>query len=451
MSRVNWAAKSSHEYVANYKLLQNAFNKQKIQKHVDVDKLIRGKYQDNLEFCQWLKAFFDQTSPMMSGGREGYDPVAVRAKGKGGKTVGKGACGGGVKKASSSASSRVAVSRGSRTGGTTGGTSRTTATTRTSSNAASTASSSRPTSSSTSSRTQKENKANSSSSSSSSSASRSLPVNPRKTSVNASSAASSATKSKYEEEIRSLKSENTTLKAKYATLEHAAAEVEVTLQTVESERDFYFEKLRGIEVMLQVYKEKEDEESGSGNVTKLMDSMFRVMYATMDDNVGVDESGNVSTYPPNKDYSYFCFFVHMHHWIGTLNGLLNGSVLNTFLLHLKLLGDITGLDEASNLDSSGSALLSVNSVKAQDELVADEVPYTEDVVNNAPEENVTNQFSDDSDDDELLTAGLDDDEPDDEPEAKNKLDEIDGEFKECVESAIVDDDDFADDEDLRSD
>ena len=293
MSRVNWAAKSSHEYVANYKLLQNAFNKQKIQKHVDVDKLIRGKYQDNLEFCQWLKAFFDQTSPMMSGGREGYDPVAVRAKGKGGKTVGKG--GGGVKKASSSASSRVAVSRGSRTGGTTGGTSRTTATTRTTSNAASTASSSRPTSSSTSSRTQKENKANSSSSSSSSSsASRSLPVNPRKTSVTASS--SSATKSKYEEEIRSLKSENTTLKAKYATLEHAAAEVEVTLQTVESERDFYFEKLRGIEVMLQVYKEKEDEESGSGNVTKLMDSMFRVMYATMDDNVEVDESGNVSTY-----------------------------------------------------------------------------------------------------------------------------------------------------------
>ena len=35
MSRVNWAAKSSHEYVGNYKLLQNAFNKNKIQKHVD--------------------------------------------------------------------------------------------------------------------------------------------------------------------------------------------------------------------------------------------------------------------------------------------------------------------------------------------------------------------------------------------------------------------------------
>ena len=86
------------------------------------------------------------------------------------------------------------------------------------------------------------------------------------------------------------------------------------LQTVESERDFYFEKLRGIEVMLQVYKEKEDEEAGSGNVTKLMDSMFKVMYATMEDNVGVDESGNVSTYP-KKGVIHCCFFVHMHHVI----------------------------------------------------------------------------------------------------------------------------------------
>ena len=51
MSRVNWGAKASHEYVANYKLLQHAFNKNKIQRYVDVDKLIRAKYQDNLEFC----------------------------------------------------------------------------------------------------------------------------------------------------------------------------------------------------------------------------------------------------------------------------------------------------------------------------------------------------------------------------------------------------------------
>lgn len=69
----NWEAKTDYEYVQNYKLLQVAFTKNRVQKHIDVDKLIRGKYQDNLEFCQWLKAFYDQQGV---GPRDGYDPVA---------------------------------------------------------------------------------------------------------------------------------------------------------------------------------------------------------------------------------------------------------------------------------------------------------------------------------------------------------------------------------------
>jgi microtubule-associated protein, RP/EB family len=46
--RVNWEAKSDYEFVQNYKLLQVAFTKHGVQRHVDVDKLIRAKYQDNL-------------------------------------------------------------------------------------------------------------------------------------------------------------------------------------------------------------------------------------------------------------------------------------------------------------------------------------------------------------------------------------------------------------------
>jgi RP/EB family microtubule-associated protein len=84
MHRVDWEAKSDYEFIQNYKLLQAAFTKHRVQRHVDVDKLIRAKYQDNLEFMQWLKAFFDQTAPRF---REGYDPVATRAKGKGGKAA----------------------------------------------------------------------------------------------------------------------------------------------------------------------------------------------------------------------------------------------------------------------------------------------------------------------------------------------------------------------------
>lgn len=58
LSRINWEARSDYEFVANYKLLQAAFAKNNVQRFVDVTKLIRAKYQDNLEFCQWLKAFF---------------------------------------------------------------------------------------------------------------------------------------------------------------------------------------------------------------------------------------------------------------------------------------------------------------------------------------------------------------------------------------------------------
>lgn len=59
LHKVNFNATQEYQYVNNYKVLQSVFNKQKITKHVDVQKLIRGKYQDNLEFLQWMKHFFE--------------------------------------------------------------------------------------------------------------------------------------------------------------------------------------------------------------------------------------------------------------------------------------------------------------------------------------------------------------------------------------------------------
>jgi hypothetical protein len=41
------------------KILQNAFDKIGIKRHVEVERLARAKYQDNLEFIQWLKRYYD--------------------------------------------------------------------------------------------------------------------------------------------------------------------------------------------------------------------------------------------------------------------------------------------------------------------------------------------------------------------------------------------------------
>ncbi len=51
MTKLKWNAKFDYEYVENYKVLQKAFAKNDIKRHIEVDKLIKAKYQDNLEFC----------------------------------------------------------------------------------------------------------------------------------------------------------------------------------------------------------------------------------------------------------------------------------------------------------------------------------------------------------------------------------------------------------------
>ncbi|KZV95421.1 microtubule binding protein [Exidia glandulosa HHB12029] len=73
MSRVKMNARLEYEYLVNYKVLQNAFKAHKIDKPILVEKLTKCKMQDNLEFLQWLKRFWEQNY----GGHE-YDPVARR-------------------------------------------------------------------------------------------------------------------------------------------------------------------------------------------------------------------------------------------------------------------------------------------------------------------------------------------------------------------------------------
>lgn len=73
LKKVKFRTKLEHEYIQNFKVLQAAFKRMTVDKIVPVDKLIKGRFQDNFEFLQWFKKFFDANNQ-----GQDYDPVAAR-------------------------------------------------------------------------------------------------------------------------------------------------------------------------------------------------------------------------------------------------------------------------------------------------------------------------------------------------------------------------------------
>lgn len=283
MRKVNWDTKNSYEYVQNYKLLQAAFTKNRVQKYVDVDKLIRGKYQDNLEFCQWIKAFYDQQSNGVM--REDYDPVAIRSKGKGGRKANDHLAGGtgGTPNRSSRDRSGPPVRKNSRT-----------------------MASKKSASSSTQASAKDRNPTTKKSPRDIKQTSKAPPTTgARKNSDRSSSAPSSSkpTKSQKENIIdASNHSEDgnspdaiiadANLMKENAELSSRNAELDLLVSEIEKERDFYFEKLRSVEVLLQVHQEQKDDVEATDYET-LLQRVFKVLYATTEDNVAVDDNGKL--------------------------------------------------------------------------------------------------------------------------------------------------------------
>lgn len=239
MSRVNWEARNDYEFIQNYKLLQNAFTKNNVQRYVDVDKLIRAKYQDNLEFCQWLKAFFDQAGAVP----EDYDPIVVRARGKGGKkyqfnaTAGTRSSGASKKTANPSRPRPTAV-------------------------AATSVGASAPQSS--------------------------RPLRER-SSTNKSSDNRGPPRAENEAALKEQKEMNADLQRRNDELTIKMVELEQAVIDIEKERDFYFNKLRDVEILFQVHQEKVGEEES----IPLMDDVFKILYAAAEDKLTVNDDGEV--------------------------------------------------------------------------------------------------------------------------------------------------------------
>ncbi|ELK33855.1 Microtubule-associated protein RP/EB family member 1 [Myotis davidii] len=73
LKKVKFQTKLEHEYIQNFKILQAGFKRMGVDKIIPVDRLVKGKFQDNFEFVQWFKKFFDASYD----GKD-YDPVAAR-------------------------------------------------------------------------------------------------------------------------------------------------------------------------------------------------------------------------------------------------------------------------------------------------------------------------------------------------------------------------------------
>ena len=250
MSKVNWGAKQSFEFVGNYKILQTCFTKLHIDRFVDVDRLISGRYMDNLEFMQWFKRFFE-----LSGTAKGdYDGAAVRAKGKGADEKPTKASAAPAKVAAPS----VSAPSSSRQQASSSSVPAAPATKKEPATAkpalAPVTSAPKPAAS----KPLKENKAPAAAAAAAAS-SKSVSSGPT-TTATAATAEATAT------EIGQLKQSNENSK-------HTINELRLEMEGLEKERDFYFDKLRDIEIMLQECEDK-------GLKSELSESIFKILYAT---------------------------------------------------------------------------------------------------------------------------------------------------------------------------
>ena len=65
--------------------------------------------------------------------------------------------------------------------------------------------------------------------------------------------------------------------------------MDTTMKEVETERDFYFEKLRDVEVIVQVHQEQ----GHLSDPVAMVEKVFRILYATAEDKLTVGDDGDI--------------------------------------------------------------------------------------------------------------------------------------------------------------
>ena len=85
--------------------------------------------------------------------------------------------------------------------------------------------------------------------------------------------------------IKSTSDQVESMKVELEIMKEKTVEMEVQMKGMEAERDFYFSKLRDIEILLQNLP-KEEEDTVAARLSK---NLFKILYATEDDTLDIDE------------------------------------------------------------------------------------------------------------------------------------------------------------------
>ncbi|AOA64817.1 Microtubule-binding protein [Komagataella phaffii] len=238
MAKVNFQGSSEYDYMKNYKILQAGFTRHKITRNIPVDRLVKCRFQDNLEFLQWIKKYWMENKDETE-----YDPIAGR-----------------------SSSMNRGLSTATPTTKTVGRTSVST--------------------------TKKIEPRNALPSTDPNRKKSSNLHNPRLRGTNSSST-SGINKEVYD------------LKSQVASLSEELEEYQIVNEGLESERNFYFNKLREIEILAQSSMDILNSKGTSGtdniDVTSLLKQVQEILYSTEegfkipDDNDENDENIQPST------------------------------------------------------------------------------------------------------------------------------------------------------------
>lgn len=103
MGRVKFNVHAEYQYLENFKILSNTFRKHNVDRPLPTEQLVKCKMQDNLEFLQWTKKYWDQYYPGgdydAHGRRKGAAPSGGGASmGNSRMSVGTGGGGGGARR-----------------------------------------------------------------------------------------------------------------------------------------------------------------------------------------------------------------------------------------------------------------------------------------------------------------------------------------------------------------